>query len=162
MAFAVITNHAWEDYYITFRASKNLATGNGLVYTVGERIHAFTSPLGVIIPAALSAATRNRSDMLVLWLFRIISAAALALAIALLLQIGRALSLHRVATIFLVGMVVLDAKTIDFTINGMETGLMILFLVLTLRAMIAPGRYPVVELGLAWTGLMWTRPDSFV
>ena len=27
--FAVYTQHVWEDFYITYRASKNLATGNG-------------------------------------------------------------------------------------------------------------------------------------
>lgn len=42
------TDHVWEDYFITYRASKNLAEGNGLTYTVGERVHSFTSPLGVL------------------------------------------------------------------------------------------------------------------
>ena len=62
MAFAAFTHHAWEDYYITYRVSKNLATGHGLVYTVGERVHAFTSPLNVLLPAALSVLTGNTSD----------------------------------------------------------------------------------------------------
>jgi len=35
--FALFTRHAWEDYYITYRASKNLATGHGLVFNVGDR-----------------------------------------------------------------------------------------------------------------------------
>ena len=59
LAFAAFTQHAWEDYYITYRVSKNLATGHGLVYTVGERVHAFTSPLNVLVPAALSILTGN-------------------------------------------------------------------------------------------------------
>jgi len=59
LLFAAYTRHAWEDYYITYRCSKNLATGHGLVYTVGERVHAFTSPLNVLIPAALSVMTGN-------------------------------------------------------------------------------------------------------
>ena len=77
-AFALATNHAWEDYYITFRVSKNLATGRGPVFTPGERVHAFTSPLNMLLPAALSYATGNRSDAAVLWLFRVISAASFA------------------------------------------------------------------------------------
>ena len=67
LAFATFTKHAWEDYWITFRASKNLATGHGLVYTVGERLHTFTSPLGVLLPAGLSwkLAIGKRDSMLV-------------------------------------------------------------------------------------------------
>ena len=45
VSFALYTNHAWEDYYITYRPSKNLATGHGLVFTPGQRTHTFTSPL---------------------------------------------------------------------------------------------------------------------
>src|SRR5208283_5830403 len=84
LAFAAYTQHAWEDYYITYRVSKNLATGHGLVYTVGERVHAFTSPLNVLIPAGLSLLTGNRSDELALWLFRMVSSALLAGAAVLL------------------------------------------------------------------------------
>ncbi|MEN9402814.1 MAG: hypothetical protein RL091_1517, partial [Verrucomicrobiota bacterium] len=45
-AFALYTHHVWEDYYITYRSSKNLATGHGLVFNYGDRLHTFTSPLG--------------------------------------------------------------------------------------------------------------------
>src|SRR5438045_1514496 len=51
VAFALLTNHAWEDYFITLRSSRNLLQGNGLVYKAGDRLHTFTSPLGVLIPA---------------------------------------------------------------------------------------------------------------
>ncbi|HET7538045.1 MAG TPA: hypothetical protein VFJ90_16410, partial [Candidatus Didemnitutus sp.] len=51
LAFAAYTQHAWEDYFITLRASRNLVDGNGLVFTPGERLHTFTSPLGVLLPA---------------------------------------------------------------------------------------------------------------
>jgi len=84
LAFAAYTRHAWEDYYITYRVSKNLATGHGLVYRVGERLHVFTSPLNVLVPAALSLLTGNKSDELVLWLFRGVSSALLAGAAVLL------------------------------------------------------------------------------
>ena len=60
LAFAAFTQHAWEDYYITYRVSKNLATGHGLVYTVGERVHAFTSPLNVLLPAAPERSDREQ------------------------------------------------------------------------------------------------------
>lgn len=37
--FALYTHHIWEDYYITYRAGKNLALGHGLVFTPGQRVH---------------------------------------------------------------------------------------------------------------------------
>src|ERR1017187_142485 len=143
LSFAAYTNHAWEDYYITYRVSKNLATGHGLVYTVGERVHAFTSPINVLVPAALSVITGNASDGLVPWLFRIVSAAVLAAAA-------------------MVGLFSLDAKIVDFSINGQETAFMMFFLALTLHALTVPSRWTILKLGLAWTGLMWTRPDGFI
>src|SRR6476659_10642424 len=73
MLFAAFTQHIWEDYYITYRASKNLATGHGLVFNHGDRLHTFTSPLGVLLPALSSVLTLNRSDVVALWLFRLMS-----------------------------------------------------------------------------------------
>src|SRR5262245_45676020 len=73
LAFALFTNHAWEDYYITWRVSKNFATGHGLVFTIGERLHVFTSPLGVLLPALASILTFNSSDTAALWIFRAMS-----------------------------------------------------------------------------------------
>ncbi len=80
LAFAAYTQHVWEDYWITFRASRNLAMGNGLVYSPGERLHTFTSPLGVLLPAAFSWITGNQTDALALWLFRIVSIGAFGTA----------------------------------------------------------------------------------
>src|SRR5450755_4887932 len=51
LVWSAYTHHVWEDFYITYRASKNLALGNGLVFTVGERLQTFTSPLQALIPA---------------------------------------------------------------------------------------------------------------
>ena len=160
--FAVFTQHAWEDYWITFRASRNLATGNGLVYTPGERLHTFTSPLGVLLPAALSWLTGNQSDQLVLWLFRLISLTALAGGIVLLFLMMQFLQLRRVSCWLTVALIGLDAKIVDFSINGMETGLLIFFLALTIHGLIVAGPRQMLRIGVGWAGLMWTRPDSCV
>jgi hypothetical protein len=162
MLFAIYTQHAWEDYYITFRSSKNLATGQGLVFNVGDKLHTFTSPLGVLLPAVSYLLTFNSSDDGALWIFRLMSSAALGGAAGLMMLIARRQNYGLLAGCFLAGWLALDAKTVDFTINGMETGFMMLFLAYALWAHLSPGPAQWRHLGAAWAGLMWTRPDSFI
>lgn len=162
LSFAIYTKHAWEDRYTTYRCSKNLAMGNRLVYTVGQRVQAFSSPIRVLIPALLSVVTFNSSDALVLWLFRIIGCCLLGLSAVLLLRIAKEASLRLFPTIFLISMFGININIIDFSINGMETAFMIFFLTCVIYFMTVPSRYPFLNLGLAWAGLMWTRPDGLV
>lgn len=162
LLFALYTNHVWEDYYITYRSSKNLATGHGLVYNVGDRLHTFTSPLGVLLPAAARLLTGNASDTGALWIFRGMCAAAFGGAAALLVLLTRRLSWPGFATGLLALLIATDAKFLDFTINGMETAFMLLFLAYALWAHFTPGPRQWAHLGGAWAGLMWTRPDSFI
>ncbi|MGA2788333.1 MAG: hypothetical protein ABSF60_12475, partial [Verrucomicrobiota bacterium] len=162
LVFAAYTQHAWEDYWITFRASRNLATGHGLVYTPGERLQTFTSPLGVLLPAAFSWLTGNQSDNLALWLFRVVSAGALAAGVVLLFKTLQSLQLQRSSCWLTAALIGLDAKTVDFSINGMETGLLVFFLALTIHGLVAPGPRQILRLGIGWAGLMWSRPDSCI
>lgn len=162
LTYALYSNNTWEDWYITYRASKNLAIGNGLVFTVGERVHSFTSPLGTLIPSFFNLIIGNSSDDLVLWLFRIFNCLLLGLTGVILLKIADHLELQNRAKIVLIGMVLLDAKSVSFSINGMETGMMILFLSLLLYSLIVPLKHSPIIMGLIWGALMWTRPDSFI
>lgn len=162
LAFAAYTQHVWEDYWITFRASHNLATGHGLVYTPGERLHTFTSPLGVLLPAVFSWITGNQMDNLALWLFRIISMAAFAAGLVLLFQALQPLRLRRVSYWLILGLLGLDAKLVDFSINGMEIGLLVFFVALTIHGLLVDGPSQTLRIGVGWSGLMWTRPDSCV
>lgn len=162
LGFALYTNHAWEDYYITFRSSKNLATGHGLVFNHGDRLHTFTSPLGVLLPAVSYLLTFNSSDAGALWIFRLLSCAALCGAALLLVRIAQDKNYARLAALLIIGWLALDAKTVDFSINGMETAFLVLFLAYALWAHLVPSKKPWFHLGAAWAGLMWTRPDSFV
>lgn len=160
LLFAFITNHVWEDYYITFRASKNLAEGHGLVYQIGERVHSFTSPLGVLLPALFSYLTR--SDIAALWCFRVLGCGAVAWAVVMLWQVletqGASLTARWLVTLVLLS----DSKLVDFTINGMETPLMVLFAAALLRLMFLSPTPRPIWFGLVFAGLMWTRPDGFV
>lgn len=162
LGFALYTDHAWEDYYITFRSSKNLATGHGLVFNHGDRLHTFTSPLGVLLPAVSYLLTLNSSDAGALWIFRLMSCAALCGAALLLLSIAREKNYARLSAFLIIGWLAMDSKTVDFSINGMETAFLVLFLAYALWAHLACPQKAWLHLGAAWAGLMWTRPDSFV
>jgi hypothetical protein len=162
LVFAACTQHAWEDYWITFRASRNLVTGHGLVFTPGERLHTFTSPLGVLLPAAFCWLTGNQSDYLVLWLFRMVSLGALAAGVVLIFRMLQFLQLRRFSCWLTVALIGLDAKIVDFSINGMEIGLLVFFLALAIHGSVVPGPRQMLRLGVGWAGLMWTRPDSCV
>lgn len=163
LAWAFATGQAWEDFYITYRASKNLAEGKGLVFTEGQRVHSFTSPLGVLLPAASYLLTGRTSDVAALWIFRVMSLAALGAAAALMWQTLRRLCPTTAAPAGLVvALLALDSKTLAFTTSGMETGFLLLFFAWSLWTIfLRPARLPL-HLGLAWAGLMWTRPDSCV
>ena len=160
LAYAACTRSAWEDWYITFRASSNLVAGHGLVYNPGERVQPFSSPLTTIV-AALLAWVAGPSDVRVLWLFRVISGAAAGLTAVLLWRIGAAMRLPRWPRLLLIALFVADAKTVEFSTSGMETAFLLLFLAGGIRAAIADAP-SAVALGVSWAGLMWTRADGFV
>jgi len=162
LAFAAFTQHAWEDYFITLRSSRNLVLGHGLVFNPGERVHTFTSPLGVLVPALCTAIAGAGRETLALWLFRLINVAFLGAAAGLLARRAHMLRLGPVGCLTLFGLLLADAKLVDFSMNGMETALLVYFVLLLwseLERDLAP-RAAVVAIAIA--GLMWTRPDAFV
>ncbi len=160
-AWSAYTQHAWEDFYISYRASRNLALGHGLVFQVGERLHTYTSPLHTLLLAGLAKIGGTQTDpTAVLWLYRVIGGLALGGALFLLHELGRRRGWIGPALLAGLGLVALDPKTVDFTVAGMEAPLLLFFLALHLHALVAGGGWK--QLGLAWAGLMWTRPDAFV
>jgi len=153
--FALATDNIWEDFFITYRSSLNLVHGDGLVYEAGRRVHVFTSPLGVLLPAGLSWLVRSDDPLLVMDLFRLCSCLVLAGAWAL-----AARRLAAPAAVALAGgLWLLDPKLAAYATNGMETALLVFFVILWWRALL-DGRTGLA--GLALGGLMWTRPDGFV
>ena len=160
LVFAGYTGQAWEDYYITFRSSRNLAEGHGLVYQLGEVVHTFTSPLGVLLPALGFALTGNADAAL--WFFRIISALALAGAAALVVSHARDQGWSRAACWIALCLGVFEAKIVAFSANGMETALLVLFAALAWRELTRPRGPRWLWLAVSYAGLMWTRPDAFI
>lgn len=154
-AFALITDNIWEDFFITYRSSLNLAHGNGLVFEVGHRVHTFTSPLGTLLPAGLAWLARTDDPGVVMTCFRAIACVALGGAWWLAgprLRAGWELGLAGLLWAF-------DVKISAFSTNGMETALLLLSVVLAWRALL--DRRPVLA-GVALGAAMWTRPDGFV
>jgi len=162
LIFALYTNHVWEDYYITYRSSRNLATGHGLVFNLGDRLHTFTSPLGVLLPALANLVTGDHSDAAALWVFRAMSLAALGGAAIFIFACARAAQRGVFCAVLVVGWLLSDAKSLDFSINGMETGVLLLCVAFTLWAQFAPVSRRWLWVGLGWAGIMWTRPDGFL
>jgi hypothetical protein len=161
LAFAAFTHHAWEDFYITLRSSRNLVEGHGLVFNPGGRVHTFTSPLGVLLPALCLVLGRG-NDQVALWLFRGLSVILLAAGAALVWRRAETLGLGRVGRGVLFGLLLTDAKLTDFAINGQETALCVFFLLLLWSELEAAGGPRPGWLAVACAGLMWTRPDGFI
>jgi hypothetical protein len=161
LAYVCYTGQIWEDYFITFRYSQNLCDGLGAVYNPGERVHGFTSPLGMLLPALAYLATGRSSYPAALWAFRLISVIAYGGGGLL---IWRALRASRGGYFTAMAFAILylfEAKSVAFSINGMETGLMLFWLACGLSLMgSGAGRW--LPRGLVWAGLMWTRPDGCV
>ncbi len=162
LSFAAYTGHMWEDYFITLRSSRNLVEGHGLVFTPGERLHTFTSPLGVLLPALCTAIAGVENEQLAMWLFRCVSVAFLAAAAVLAWRRFAALGVGTLGRFVFFGLLLADAKLADFSTNGMETAVLIFF-VLLLWTELERAEGPRVScIALACAGLMWTRPDGFI
>jgi hypothetical protein len=161
LGYALYTGHVWEDYLITFRFSKNLVEGQGLVYNPGERIHGFTSPLGVLLPALGYWLTGN--DRSALWFFRAISIAAfLAGGLLAMAACRRQSVVAGLESVFCGVLLALDVKAVGFVTNGMETGLMMLFLGWSLFMLADLENDRWLSRALCWAGFLWTRPDGCV
>lgn len=161
LGFAAWTQHAWEDFFITLRSSRHLAEGQGLVFQPGERVHTFTSPLGVLLPA-LGWWLTGAGETGALWFLRVVGAGLLAWGAALLWRRSGTLGLGPLGRVVLFGLVLADAKLTDFAINGMETAVLVFFVVWFWSELEAPDGLRPARLGLAAAGLMWTRPDAFI
>jgi hypothetical protein len=163
LAYAIYTNHAWEDFFITFRHSRNLVEGHGLVYQPGERVHGFTSPLNVLLPALTYWLTGSTSFQPALWLYRVLSIAALAAGGAALLgALRQSTAAWWPAILFAALALSLEPKIVMFTVNGQEAGLMLLFFLPALVWCLTDPLRRWTAIGVCWAGLMWTRPDGCI
>jgi hypothetical protein len=163
LAYALYTGHVWEDFFITFRYSRNLALGNGLVFEPGERVHGFTSPINVLLPALFDRLNESRSYEVPLRAFRVVSAAAFAAAGLLLVRLlGQESRPRDAAPLVFALLLLLDFKAVAFSANGQETAFVLFFLALGFACIYRGPAESWRLLGISWAGLLWTRPDGFI
>ncbi|MEM7247291.1 MAG: hypothetical protein AAF533_18255 [Acidobacteriota bacterium] len=163
LAFALFTQQVWEDYFITFRHSRNWALGQGLVHQPGETIHGFTSPLNVLIPAIFDKLFGVPESYLpALWAYRLVSILAFALSALALAELLWRQGVDRWLILFFTGLHVVQVRAVAFTINGQEAGFTLAALAFGLMAAQLGHERAWKMAGLAWGGLMWSRPDGCV
>ena len=162
MLYALFTDHRWEDWYITYRASKNLALGHGLTYTAGEKVYSYTSPINTLLPALFAYVFPHNADQAAIWLYRLVNSVVLGICAMLLWRLAGALQLNRFFSFFLIALFSVNILIIDNSINGMEAPYMMLFLILLIFQLYKKEQTQIRDFILPFTGLMYTRPDGFV
>jgi hypothetical protein len=161
LVYVAVTHHEWEDWFITFRYSKNLVDGKGLVFNPGERVHGFTSAINVMLPAFFYWITGKTGYAAALNFYRAVSLIAYVLGGLVTLRLMcRHRGTDRFSTLLFLFLYTTEAKTVAFTMNGQECGFMVGFLSIAFAASYSGvARFWWVA-GLAWAGLLYTRPDS--
>ena len=142
-----------DDAFITFRYARNLASGNGLVFNLGERVEGATSLSWTLL---LAAAETLRLPIEAAALVLGAAFALLALREAYLL--GRRLGASPAACVAAVALVAVHGRFWLVAANGLEGGLFAFLVVLVVRKTIeeADARLLGGLLGL----LFLTRPES--
>ncbi len=160
--YIFVTNHIWEDFFITFRHSQNLAEGNGLVFNPGERVHGFTSPINTILPALTYIITGKSGYEPALALYRVVSIMAFAFGITYFFyKLGQYTTAGLLPKIFLFILLTLEVKTVVYAANGQEAGFLALFLLpLAILVRYEPNRWLLI--GALCAGLQYTRPDGVI
>jgi hypothetical protein len=162
LLFLLDTDQRWEDFYIAYRHSVNLAEGRGLTYQVGTRIQGFSSPLAVLLGAAAHAASISASPDVGPWLVRLCGLAAFVGALWFLISVvARSCESPRFAATTAALLLLLESKSVAFSVNGMETGFGLLLVGALLWAL-HQGRYRPWLLGALGAGLLWVRLDAIV
>ena len=144
-----------DDAYITFRYARNLAEGLGFVYNPGQPVLGTTTPLYTVL-------------MSLAWLLGLRDLPSVALVLnsladvgtsALLYWMGRRLSGSRIVATGTALAWAVSPMSVTFAGGGMETSVVILFLVASFAAYIA-GRSRL-SAGLMALAVL-TRPDALI
>lgn len=156
LAFRLYTGIALEDALITWRYAESLAVGNGFTFNPGERVLGSSTPLTVVLLAAvariLGTGAIPTGAVIVMmccglcsgWLiYHLIRHAGIGHPVALLAS----------------GAAMLHPDTVWSTVGGMETALVVALMMASLYASCL-GRYLLASVACAL--LVFARPDAVV
>jgi hypothetical protein len=144
-----------DDAYITFRYARNLARGLGFVYNPGEAVLGTTTPLYTLLMAAAYGLGLHSLPAVAV----VVNALADAATVALLYAMGLRLSRSRLVAVGVALAWALSPMSVTFAVGGMETSVVILFLVASFAAYGAGrARWSAVLIALA----VLTRPDALI
>ncbi|NOT35183.1 MAG: hypothetical protein HOP12_13635 [Candidatus Eisenbacteria bacterium] len=152
-----VRGYITDDTFIHLQYARNLATGHGLVFNVGERVYGCTSPLWVTL---LADAMLLRIDGL--WFSKMAGYAATLASVGLFLQLMRRTVTNPVVRAAATVAWASHAWMIRWAMSGMETPLAV---ALTLAGFVAftEGRQwgsRPVRTGTLWSLAALTRPEA--
>jgi arabinofuranosyltransferase len=146
-----------DDAYITFRYSRNLLSGLGLVYNPGEWVLGTTTPLYAGVMALLGLFSGGPQAPFP-YLALILNSVADAISCYLLLQFGK-----RLGSVFAGSLTAfywaLSPMSVTFAIGGMETSIYVLLMLATLYLEMT--NRPILAAFLGGLCLL-TRPDALL
>ena len=146
-----------DDAFITFRYARNLAQGWGFVYNPGQPVLGTTTPLYTLW-LALCSLVVSRGDYP--WLALVTNAVCDVAMILLLRRLIRALGQSpRISTVLAMGYL-LNPVRIGVALGGMETSMVVLWLVAASEAYV--GRNRLVQAALFSALAVLTRPDAIL
>jgi hypothetical protein len=144
-----------DDAYITFRYARNVAQGVGFVYNAGQPVLGTTTPLYTLWMGLAWLLGLHDLPRVAL----VVNALADAGTCVLLYWLGRRLAGSRVVAMAAALAWAVSPMSVTFAIGGMETSVVILFLVASLSAY-AAGRSRLSAAVMALAVL--TRPDALL
>ncbi len=144
-----------DDAYITFRYARHLTEGHGFVYNIGQPVLGTTTPLFALLLAALKFVLPGIDFP---WLALLISAVCDVLMIILLRRLVMALTRSIFVATAIALVYLLNPLRIGVALGGMETSLVVLWLVAAAEAYVARQRINHAALFGALATL--TRPDA--
>jgi hypothetical protein len=149
-----------DDAMTSMQYAKNLASGNGLVFNVGERVEGYTNFLWVIVMTPLYAFSKAFHIAFVP-LVNHLNVAIAAAVTGLVYWIGSRLWGRRhLATWIAVFLLVVDNSFTTWAVLGLEVHFLALWMLLALVAFRSNVRYRAVWAGLALLAAHLTRPDA--
>jgi hypothetical protein len=117
----------------------------------------------VLLLVVCSWISGTSSYVTTFWIYRLLTIPAFAAGGVLLLKAFHQTPPRWVAATAFLGIVYLfDVKSVAFTVNGMETAFMLLFVAWAVYLMALSPSHHWLSRGLCWAGLMWTRPDGCI